>query len=254
MSVAVDNSEPIDNNPSFSEARIASSLGIGFYTIGPCGEELLGAVALNLRATDSTALHYRHVATSVTRQLLIGKKVSEIATARARGYTCSSLDPVTGGKHCAIGGSSYDYLVTSTLASQATPAVGRALAVALSNILLSTRRNVSCTNLSSTISSSSSSLSSTNVHLESGLRLNFHSSRSNSFPITNVERDSANTQPSEVHFKTKFPKDSISYVSFGDGSVNNSHFLSALNLAKYSQHRGIKVRAYTYFYMVLIVF
>ena len=55
------------------EARIASSLGYGFYTIGPCGEELLGSIAHHLRPTDSVALHYRHLATSITRQLIAGK-------------------------------------------------------------------------------------------------------------------------------------------------------------------------------------
>lgn len=176
-----------------SEARIASSLGQGFYTIGPCGEELLGGIALNLRPTDSSALHYRHVATSVTRQLVSGKTVFDIALSRARGYVCSSLDPVTGGKHCAIGGSAYDFLVTSTLASQAPPAVGRALSIPLSNRLLPSAEQHG------------------HVH--------------------------------GVRKKKMFPADAISYVSFGEGSVNNAHFLSALNLAKYSQHRGVKVRA-----------
>lgn len=163
---------------------------MGFYTIGPCGEELLGGIALHLRSTDSSALHYRHVATSLTRQLVGGKTVLEIALSRARGYVCSSLDPVTGGKHCAIGGSAYDFIVTSTLASQAPPAVGRALAIPLSNRLLSP--------------------------LEYGCKIGKK--------------------------KKMFPSDAISYVSFGEGSVNNAHFLSALNLAKYSQHRGVKVR------------
>jgi hypothetical protein len=55
-------------------------------------------VALHLRPTDACALHYRHTATSITRQLNSGKTVTEIALARARGFTCSVLDPVTGGK------------------------------------------------------------------------------------------------------------------------------------------------------------
>ena len=173
-----------------SEARIASSLGLGFYTIGPCGEELLGAVALHLRPTDASALHYRHVATSITRQLKSGKSIPEVGLSRARGFVCSSLDPVTGGKHCAIGGSSHDYIVSSTLASQAPPAVGRALGIALSNKLL--------------------------------------------LPYRNLEGGDGVKKPT-------FPPDAISYVSFGDGSVNNAHFLTALNLAKYSQHRGVKV-------------
>ena len=32
----------------------------------------------------------------------------------------------------------------------------------------------------------------------------------------------------------------VSYVSLGDGSVNNAHFLAALNLAEYASHRGFK--------------
>ena len=87
---------------------------------------------------------------------------------RARGYTVSSLDPVTGGAQCALGGGSHDFIVTSTLASQATPAVGRALAPGLASHL-----GVEC-------------------HL---------------------------------------PSTAISYVSVGDGSVNNAHFLSAVNTA-----------------------
>lgn len=121
-----------------SEARIASFVGKGFYTIGPCGEEMLGTMALNLQTQDITALHYRHLATSVGRQLLYdGRTLDEIALARARGFACSTLDPVTGGRHCSIGGHPQrEFLVTSTLASQVPPAVGRALAIPLSQRLL----------------------------------------------------------------------------------------------------------------------
>lgn len=160
------------------EARIASSLGLGFYTIGPCGEELLAAISLNMRPTDSSALHYRHVSNAVCRQFMSGRSIDDIVLDRARGFTCSSLDPITGGKHCAIGGTNTDFIVTSTLASQAPPAVGRALAIPLAAKLL-------------------------------GLN-------------------------------ATFPSDAISFVSVGDGSVNNAHFLTALNAAKYAQHRNIK--------------
>lgn len=104
-----------------SEARSASSLGLGFYTIGPAGEELFASVGCHLRETDPSALHYRHVATAIYRQLRAGKSYDQVALDRARGYTCSHLDPVTSGRHCAIGGSAYDFYVTSTLASQAPP-------------------------------------------------------------------------------------------------------------------------------------
>ncbi len=96
------------------------------------------------------------------------------------GYVCSSKDPVTGGKHCSIGSiyPNREFIVTSTLASQAPGAVGRALAIPLATKLLGSHSN--------------------------------------------------------------FSPSAISYVSVGDGSVNNAHFLSAINFAKYCELRGIK--------------
>jgi 2-oxoisovalerate dehydrogenase E1 component len=132
-----------------AEARVASALGAGFYTIGPCGEELLAAVGLVLRPDDSAALHYRHLATQVARHarplvarggldgtfgadpLASQAALAKLFLDRARGYVASSFDPVTGGAHCALGGGRHDFVVTSTLASQASPAVGRALAPGL---------------------------------------------------------------------------------------------------------------------------
>ncbi len=108
-----------------------------------------------------------------------GRSVDDIALDRARGYACSSLDPVTGGKHCSIGGNhKNEFLVTSTLASQAPTALGRALAIPLSNRLLGSKSN--------------------------------------------------------------FSADAVSYVSLGDGSINNAHFLAAINLAKYCEHNRFK--------------
>jgi TPP-dependent pyruvate/acetoin dehydrogenase alpha subunit len=159
------------------QARIASCLGKGFYTIGPCGEETLAAVGLCLRETDASALHYRHVGTEVARQLSAGIPIENIMLDRARGYTCSVMDPVTGGRHCAIGGHPFSYLVTSTLASQGPPAVGRALAIPLVK---------------------------------------------------------------KMGVRSAFTSDSISFVTVGDGSVNNAHFLAALNTAEYAQHTSRK--------------
>jgi 2-oxoisovalerate dehydrogenase E1 component len=159
------------------EARIASLLGEGFYTIGPCGEELLGCVGLLLRQDDPCALHYRHLAAQVARQLSAGRSIDAILLDRARGFVVSERDPVTGAAHCCIGGSQADYLVTSTLASQTTPAVGRALALSLVHYL-----GVPC----------------------------------------------------------PAPKDAVSFVSVGDGSINNAHFLSGLNLAHYASYNGAK--------------
>lgn len=80
--------------------------------------------------------------------------------------------------HCAIGGGPNDFLVTSTLASQAPPALGRALGIGLSHHVM----KVDC----------------------------------------------------------PFPMDSVSFVSVGDGSVNNAHFLAAINMAEYWHHRKFR--------------
>jgi 2-oxoisovalerate dehydrogenase E1 component len=61
--------------------------------------------------------------------------MEEVLLDRARGYVVSASDPVTGGAHCAVGGGPSDFLVTSTLASQAPPAVGRALGNSVAHAL-----------------------------------------------------------------------------------------------------------------------
>lgn len=87
-----------------TESRIAARLGQGFYTIGSGGEELMSIVGLFLRDTDPVALHYRHVGTNLMRSIQKGMPLEQIALDRARAFTCSIHDPVTGGVHCAIGG------------------------------------------------------------------------------------------------------------------------------------------------------
>ena len=118
------------------ESRIASMIGHGFYTIGPCGEETLASVGCVLEDQDSAALHYRHLAVNIARQLCQGVSLEQILLDRARGYAVSRNDPVTGGVHCSIGSKSSpqgsgDFVVTSTLASQCPSAVGRALGYSL---------------------------------------------------------------------------------------------------------------------------
>lgn len=165
-------------------ARIASLVGKGFYTIGPCGEELLAAGAMALQENDSTALHYRHTAMSIARQLKYGKSMEDILLGRARGYTVSQNDPVTGGVHCSIGGSPNEFIVTSTLASQCPPAVGRALGYSLRSL--------------------------------AGLT---------------EDREEEQSSP---------PLSPVSFVTIGDGSVHNHHFLSSLTLARHAKHLKIK--------------
>lgn len=104
------------------ESRIAALCGQGFYTIGPCGEEMLCSIGFAIDPyVDALALHYRHLSTSIVRQLRLGRSLEDIMLDRARGYCVSKLDPVTGGVHCAIGsatdasvrgGGGGDYIVT----------------------------------------------------------------------------------------------------------------------------------------------
>jgi TPP-dependent pyruvate/acetoin dehydrogenase alpha subunit len=163
------------------ESRVSSAVGQGFYTIGPCGEELMAAVGCALRPTDAMALHYRHLATQIARQLRNGRSVEQVLLDRARGHVVSASDPVTGGVHCSIGGGPTDFIVSSTLASQCPQAVGRALGNQLAH------------------------------------------------GLPGVDRE-----------ELPLPRDAVSLVSVGDGSVNNGHFLSAVNLAGYARHRGYK--------------
>ena len=160
------------------ESRIASRLKVGFYTIGPCGEEALAPIGLILEPTDPTALHYRHLSPFLARHLRCGRSMADLLVDRARGYTGSAADPAAGGVHCSIGGGFADFLVTSTLASQTPPAVGRALGIALASKLL------------------------------------------------------RNDAP--------FPASSVSFVSLGDGSVANAHFLAGLHLAQRAAGQQLK--------------
>jgi len=117
------------------EARIASYISEGFYTIGPCGEELVSVLGLIGKETDPFALHYRHVGVQLTRQFQT-RSEEDVMLDRARGFTCSTLDPVTAGHHCALGGGKNDFYVTSTLASQCPAVMGRAMGIRLAPRLL----------------------------------------------------------------------------------------------------------------------
>ena len=117
--------------------------------------------------------------------------VQDLLLGRARGYTVSKYDPITGGVHCSIGapGSNYDsneYIVSSTLASQCPSAIGRALGYSL--------------------------------NLPNNQNQNQRSSKSS--------KRSENNSP-------------ISFVTLGDGSIHNSHFLSSVTLAKHARYQNI---------------
>ena len=59
-------------------------------------------------------------------------------------------------------------------------------------------------------------------------------------PPLAVGRALGNTLMNSLGLKSKFQRKSVSYVSVGDGSVNNSHFLSATTTAEYAKHRGYR--------------
>ena len=104
------------------ESRVASLLGKGFYTIGPCGEEMMAILGLVLNKDDPMALHYRHVAASVRSlslslssqfQLTLKHTHSDRTTNRLfrsirRGYRTGSCESVygvdvgSGNRRCAL--------------------------------------------------------------------------------------------------------------------------------------------------------
>jgi hypothetical protein len=90
--------------------------------------------------------------------------------------------------------------VTSTLASQSLPAVGRALGMSLGRIL------------PAAVSAPSS--------------------------LAEKEDGATSSASSSSSPPLVFPAKSVSFVTLGDGSTSNAHFLSALNLAHYAKHRS----------------
>ena len=80
------------------ESRISALCGQGYYTIGPCGEEMLAPIGFAIDVeSDAIALHYRHLSVSILRQLRLGRSLEDVTLDRARGHVVSKLDPVTGG-------------------------------------------------------------------------------------------------------------------------------------------------------------
>lgn len=115
------------------EARQAAYVGKGFYTIGPCGEENMACLGLLAKESDAMTLHYRHLASSISRQLKAKTPLDEILMDRARGYTLSKQDSVTAARHVALGSGPYDFYLTSTLGSHVPTAVARSLGFSIAS-------------------------------------------------------------------------------------------------------------------------
>ena len=76
------------------KSRKESLNGRAFYTIGPCGEEFASVWGLLLENQDTSALHYRHLAAQISRQLKEGRTLRDVILDRSRGivgHKCSAF-------------------------------------------------------------------------------------------------------------------------------------------------------------------
>lgn len=111
-------------------SRQMQSAGEGFYTIGSSGHEGLAAVAAALRPTDMAFLHYRDAAFQISRAAQVPGQ--SIAWDMLLSFACSSDDPITGGRHKALGSKALNIPPqTSTISSHLPKAVGAAYSIGL---------------------------------------------------------------------------------------------------------------------------
>ncbi|MEL6167693.1 MAG: thiamine pyrophosphate-dependent enzyme [Pseudomonadota bacterium] len=112
------------------QSRNMQKAGHGYYTIGSSGHEGMAAVAEALRPTDMAFLHYRDAAFQIARANQVPGQ--SIAWDMLLSFTCSSEDPISGGRHKVLG--SRELLIppqTSTIASHLPKAVGAAYSIGL---------------------------------------------------------------------------------------------------------------------------
>lgn len=112
------------------KSRAMQAAGQGFYTIGSSGHEGMAAVAAALRPTDMAFLHYRDAAFQIQRAEQVPGQ--SIAWDMLLSFTCSSEDPISGGRHKVLGSKSLNIPPqTSTIASHLPKAVGAAYSLGL---------------------------------------------------------------------------------------------------------------------------
>ena len=115
-------------------ARWLQQRGAGFYTISSAGHESNAAVGLLSRTTDPALLHYRSGAFYAARAHLAGGVDPVRET--LRGLTCSTSDPISGGRHKVFGHAGLHIVPqTSTIASHLPRAVGLGFALGLAKAL-----------------------------------------------------------------------------------------------------------------------
>jgi 2-oxoisovalerate dehydrogenase E1 component len=111
-------------------SRTLQAAGQGYYTIGSSGHEGMAAVAAALRPTDMAFLHYRDAAFQIQRSTQVPGQ--SIAWDMLLSFTCSSEDPISGGRHKVLGSKVLAIPPqTSTIASHLPKAVGAAYSIGL---------------------------------------------------------------------------------------------------------------------------
>ncbi len=115
-------------------SRRMQAAGEGFYTIGSSGHEGMAAVAAALRPTDMAFLHYRDAAFQIERANQVPGQ--SILWDMLLSFTCSSDDPISGGRHKVLGSKALNIPPqTSTIASHLPKAVGAAYSIGLAKKL-----------------------------------------------------------------------------------------------------------------------
>ncbi len=113
-----------------NHSRVLQGKGEGFYTIGSSGHEGNAGVAAALRFNDMAFLHYRDAAFFIQRSKK--RPGQSPAYDMLLGFTASSDDPISGGRHKVLG--SQDLWIppqTSTIASHLPKALGTAYSIDL---------------------------------------------------------------------------------------------------------------------------
>ncbi|MCR2835265.1 thiamine pyrophosphate-dependent enzyme [Parerythrobacter lacustris] len=120
-------------------SRKMQAAGEGFYTIGSSGHEGMAAVAAALHPTDMAFLHYRDAAFQIERANQVPGQ--SIAWDMLLSFTCSSDDPISGGRHKVLGSKALNIPPqTSTIASHLPKAVGAAYSVGLAKRVMPEHR------------------------------------------------------------------------------------------------------------------
>ncbi|MEM8774028.1 MAG: thiamine pyrophosphate-dependent enzyme [Pseudomonadota bacterium] len=110
------------------KSRAMQASGQGYYTIGASGHEGMAAVAAALRPSDMAFLHYRDAAFQIQRAEQVPGQSA--AWDLMLSFTCSSEDPISGGRHKVLGSKPLNIPPqTSTIASHLPKAVGAAYSI-----------------------------------------------------------------------------------------------------------------------------